>query len=80
MNLIYTKKEFGGGGGGENGVKGGGGERKNGLKVGVLVEQRVIESQVPGSNCDLMCTDSKVSLWYRWGAPFRTHTRSQSTG
>ena len=78
MNLINTKKELGGGGG-KLGQYTGWIIDQLESEVGVLVEQRVIESQVPGSNCDVMCTDSKVSLWYRWGLPFRI-LRSQSTG
>ena len=57
-------------------------------EVGALVEQGVIDlgqgPKVPvhwvWCACDLMFTDSKVSLWYRWGWPSRTVTWSQSTG
>ena len=51
-------------------------------EVAVLVKQRVIDvGHGPYSlDCDLMCTDSRVSLWCRWGWQSRTFTWSQSTG
>ena len=39
-------------------------------------EVGVSKSLYTGLDCDLMCTDSKVSLRYCWGWPSRTHVVS----